>query len=46
MHLKELFPANTNDVDWMRKLAHDKDLVIVTADVQIAEITSFALQVW
>lgn len=37
IHLKEQFPANTDDVDWMRKLAQEEDLIIVTADVRIGK---------
>lgn len=32
IHLKEQFPANTDDVDWMGQLAEKEDLIIVTAD--------------
>lgn len=37
IHLKEQFPANTDDVDWMRKVAQEEDLIIVTADVRIGK---------
>jgi hypothetical protein len=37
IHLKEQFPANTDDADWMRKLAQEEDLIIVTADVRIGK---------
>jgi hypothetical protein len=37
IHLKERFSANTNDIDWMRKLAQEEDLIIVTADVRIGK---------
>ena len=35
IHLKDRFPGNTEDVVWMRALANEPDLVIVTADVRI-----------
>jgi predicted nuclease of predicted toxin-antitoxin system len=34
LHLKDKFPGNTEDVVWMQALANERDLVIVTADVQ------------
>ena len=37
IHLKERFPADTNDIDWMRQLAQEEDLIIVTADVRIGK---------
>ena len=37
IHLKERFPANADDIDWMRKLAQAEDLIIVTADVRIGK---------
>jgi hypothetical protein len=37
VHLKELFPANMDDVEWMKKLAKEENLIIVTADVQIGK---------
>lgn len=36
-HLKDQFPGSTDDVDWMRKLAQEEDLIIVTADVRIGK---------
>jgi hypothetical protein len=36
-HLKERFPANTDDVEWMQQLAQEEDLIIVTADVRIGK---------
>ena len=35
IHLRDRFPANTTDLDWMRQLAQEPDLIIVTADVRI-----------
>ena len=35
IHLKERFPANTDDIGWMNQLAREEDLIIVTADVRI-----------
>lgn len=35
IHLKEQFPAKTDDIDWMRQLAQEEDWIIVTADVRI-----------
>jgi len=35
VHLKDKFPANAEDVVWMRALANEQDLVIVTADMHI-----------
>jgi len=37
IHLKERFPGNTDDVDWMGKIAQEEDLFIVTADVRIGK---------
>ena len=37
IHLKEQFPGSTDDVDWMRKLAQEEDLIIITADVRIGK---------
>lgn len=37
IHLKDKFAANTNDVEWMTKLAHEKDLIIVTGDLRIGK---------
>jgi hypothetical protein len=36
IHLKDKFPGNTEDVVWMRALAREPDLVIVTADIRIS----------
>ncbi len=35
LHLKERFPGNTEDSAWMKALAQEQELVIVTADVRI-----------
>lgn len=35
VHLRDRFPADTKDPDWMRALAGEPELVIVTADVRI-----------
>jgi hypothetical protein len=37
IHLKERFQANTNDVDWMRALAQEQNLIVVTADNRIGK---------
>lgn len=37
IHLKEQFPGSTDDVDWMRKLDQEEDLIIITADVRIGK---------
>ena len=34
-HLKDLFAANTPDEVWMRKLAEEKEWVIISGDLQI-----------
>ena len=36
-HLKEKFPGNVGDVEWMKKLAEETEWVIVTADVNIGK---------
>jgi hypothetical protein len=36
-HLKEKFPPNIGDVDWMNALAEEKGWIIVTADVNIGK---------
>jgi hypothetical protein len=35
IHLKERFPSSTDDVDWMKQIAQEDDLIIVTADIRI-----------
>jgi len=35
VHLKDQFPGNTEDAVWMKELARETDLVIVTADIRI-----------
>lgn len=37
VHLKEMFPADTSDIDWMTKLAKVEDLIIVTGDLRIGK---------
>ncbi len=37
IHLRELFRADTGDVEWMEKLASEDNLIIVTADVNIGK---------
>jgi predicted nuclease of predicted toxin-antitoxin system len=37
IHLKDLFPADTDDVVWMEKLAKEKDLIIITGDLRIGK---------
>jgi hypothetical protein len=37
IHLKEEFPAKTDDVVWMKQLANEEDLIIVTADIRIGK---------
>lgn len=36
VHLKDMFPGNVEDAVWMRALAKEHDLVIVTADIHIS----------
>ena len=36
VHLKDMFPGNVEDTVWMRALAKEQDLVIVTADIHIS----------
>ena len=45
VHLKDDFPGNVEDVVWMRALAREPDLVIVTADVQISR-NPHEIQAW
>jgi hypothetical protein len=35
IHLTDMFPANVEDVAWMRALAKESDWAIVTADIHI-----------
>ena len=35
VHLKEKFPADTSDVNWMHSLAREPDWVIISGDLQI-----------
>jgi hypothetical protein len=44
VHLRDKFPANIEDAEWMRKLCED-DWVIVTADVRINR-NPHELQAW
>ena len=37
VHLKDRFPANTDDVDWMKALAKEEGWIIITADIQIGK---------
>ena len=57
-HLRERFPPNVADVDWMRTLAEDGDWVIVSGDLRITKnphgrhaweatgLTTFFLKGW
>jgi len=36
LHLKEKFPANATDVEWMRTLASETDWVILSGDTRIS----------
>lgn len=36
-HLRDRFPAHTPDVEWMRALTGEPNLVIVTADIRIGQ---------
>lgn len=35
VHLKDNFPANIEDAVWVKKLAREENLIIITADVRI-----------
>jgi hypothetical protein len=37
IHLKDQFSADTRDIDWMKALAGEKDLIIITGDVRIGK---------
>jgi hypothetical protein len=37
IHLKDQFPADTEDIVWMEKLAQEKGLIIITGDVRIGK---------
>jgi hypothetical protein len=37
VHLKDKFPANTEDAQWMKELAAEEDWIVVTADVRIGK---------
>ena len=37
VHLKDDFPAHTEDAVWMKKLATEEDLIIISADVRIGK---------
>lgn len=45
VHLKDDFPGNAEDVVWMRALAKETDLVIVTADIRISR-NPHEVQAW
>jgi PIN like domain len=36
-HLKDLFAANADDADWMKKLAEQGEWIIITADFRIGK---------
>ena len=36
VHLTDMFAGNTEDVVWMRALANEPDLIIITADIYIS----------
>jgi hypothetical protein len=36
-HLRDLFPPDTADVDWMRSLAAQKEWVVISGDVRIGK---------
>jgi hypothetical protein len=37
LHLRDKFPGNAEDAEWMRELAREADWIIVTADVRIGQ---------
>ena len=37
VHLKQKFPANTDDTVWMQELGQEKDWIIITADIRIEQ---------
>lgn len=37
VHLKEKFEANTDDSEWMTRLAKDEGWIIITADIRIGK---------
>lgn len=45
VHLKDNFPGNAEDIVWMRALAKELDLVIVTADIRISR-NPHEVQAW
>ncbi|HUI08532.1 MAG TPA: hypothetical protein VL486_16140 [Verrucomicrobiae bacterium] len=45
VHLKDRFPGNVEDVVWMRALAKEADLVIVTADIRISR-NPYEVKAW
>jgi hypothetical protein len=45
IHLKDRFPANTEDAVWMKELASEKDLIVVTADIRISR-NPHEIQAW
>jgi hypothetical protein len=44
-HLREKFPQNTKDVDWIPKLAEERDWIIICGDLDIVR-TRVEQQVW
>jgi len=36
VHLREYFPANISDIEWMGRLSHEKDWIIITGDRNIS----------
>ena len=45
VHLREKYPANTPDVDWMTALAKEGSWVVITADYRISK-NPHELQAW
>jgi len=37
IHLKDRFPANADDTDWMQELGKEEGWIIVTADIRIGK---------
>lgn len=35
IHLTQMFKANTPDIEWLEKLGHDKDWIIISGDLRI-----------
>jgi hypothetical protein len=44
-HLRELFPVDTPDIEWIQRIASDPDWVIISGDIRISQ-NEFERRAW